>query len=206
MMRIFTPLVLAALSLVTSSALAQEPRFRDLTVQQANVYQSPMPPSPASSYGSSQNGGFNQVPRLSFLLDRPNATYAVGESVKFLMTLDQDGYVTVLDVGPTGRVTRLFPNAYQTDPHLFANRTVEVGGSAGDQIVVSVPIGVELIKVLFCRSPIPLGPETQFQSRGPFSTLDGGARVLVRDLQVLANQSVQRDTAVYTWNVLVRTY
>jgi hypothetical protein len=201
MMRIFKPLVLTALSLVTSSALAQEPRFRDLTVQQANVYHSPMPP-----YSGPQSAGFQNVPQLSFVLDRPNATYTVGDSLKFLMTLDQDGYVTVLDVGPTGRVTRLFPNAYQTDPHLFANHPVEVGGSAGDQIVVSVPVGVELIKVLFCRSPIPLGPETQFQSRGPFRTLDGGARVLVRDLQVLANQSVQRDTAVYMWNVLVRTY
>jgi hypothetical protein len=201
MMRILTPLVLAAVSLVTSSALAQEARFRDLSVQQTNVYHSPTPP-----YGGPQNDGFNQTPRLSFVLDRQNATYAVGESLKFLLTMDEDGYVTVLDVGPTGRVTRLFPNEYQTDPHLFANRPVEVGGRAGDRIVVSVPIGVELIKVLFCRSPIPLGPETQFQSRGPFRTLDGGARVLVRDLQVMANQSGQRDTMVYTWNVLVRTY
>jgi hypothetical protein len=209
MMRIFTPLVLA-LPLVTSSALAQEPRFRDLTVQQANVYHSPTPlygglqevsHSPVPPYGGSQN-----TPRLSFVLDRPDASYAVGENVKFLMTLDEDGYVSVLDVGPSGRVTRLFPNEYQANPHLFANRPVEVGGSAGDKIAVSVPVGVELIKVLFCRSPVPLGPETQFQSRGPFRTLEGGARTLVRDLQVLANQSAQRDTIVYSWNVLVRTY
>jgi hypothetical protein len=201
MMHIFKPLILAALPLVTSSALAQEPRFRDLTVEQASVAHALMP-----RYSGSQIEGLKKSPRVSLLLDRPDASYAVGETVKFLLTLDEDGYVTVLDVGPTGRVTQLFPNEYQTDPHLFANRPVEIGGNAGAKVVVTGPIGVELIKVLFCHSPIPLGPETQFQSGGPFRTLDGGARTLVRDLQVLANQAAQRDTKVYVWNVLLRTY
>jgi hypothetical protein len=201
MMRILKPLVLATLPLVTSPALAQEARLRDLTVDQANVFHAPMP-----RYSGSQSEGFKKSPRASLLLDRPNATYAVGETVKLLLTLDEDGYVTVLDVGPTGRVTQLFPNEYQTDPHLFANRPVEIGGNAGDKVVVTRPVGVELIKVLFCRSPIPLGPQTQFRSGGPFRTLDGGAQTLVRDLHVLTSQAAQPDTEVYGWNVLLRTY
>jgi hypothetical protein len=201
MMRIIKLLVLAALPLATSSAFAQGARFRDLTIEQASVAHAPMP-----RYNGSQIEGFKKSPRVSLLLDRPDATYAIGETVKFLLTLDEDGYVAVFDVGPTGRVTQLFPNEYQTDPHLFANRPVEIGGNAGDKVVVTGPTGVELIKVLLCRSPIPLGPETQFLSSGPFRTLDGGARMLVRDLQVLANQAAQHDTAVYVWNVLLRTY
>jgi hypothetical protein len=198
-MRIFKPLVLAALPLVTSSALAHEARFRDLTVEQASVAHALMPRN--SGYE-----GFKKGPRVSLLLDRPDASYAVGEAVKFLLTLDEDAYVTVLDVGPTGRVTQLFPNEYQTDCHLFANQPVEIGGNAGAKIVVSGPIGVELIKVLVSRSPNPLVPQAQLRNGGPFHSLDGGARMLVRDLQVLANQAAQRDTEVYVWNVLLRTY
>jgi hypothetical protein len=184
---------------VTSSALAQEARFRDLTVEQTSVAHALTPQD--SGYER-----FKKGPRASLLLDRRNATYAVGEAVKFLLTLDEDGYVTVLDVGPSGRVTQLFPNQYQTDSHIFASRPVEIGGNAGAKIVVSGPVGVELIKVLFCRSPIPLGPDTPFQSGGPFRTLDGGAPTLVRDLHVLADQAAQHDTGVYVWNVLLRTY
>ena len=35
------------------------------------------------------------------------------ETVGLLLTTNEDAYVTVLDIGPTGRVTQLFPNPYQ---------------------------------------------------------------------------------------------
>ena len=87
--------------LLSYAAFAQEPALRDLSVEQTTAAQIVAPHPGALS--------------TTVFADRADATYAVGETVKLTLNAAQDSYVTVLDIGPTGRVTQLFPNAYQAD-------------------------------------------------------------------------------------------
>ena len=131
--------------------------------------------------------------------DRPDATYAIGDTVRLTLTANQDAYVAVLDVGPTGKVTQLFPNAYQADNHLRAGVPLEIAGPGGAaRITVGPPTGTELIKVISSKQPLNVIPEGQLQltGAGPFRTLEGGARVLARDLAVVGDTPPAADTFI----------
>jgi hypothetical protein len=189
-MHIHQLIAVAALSLATAPALAQD--LRDLSVEQISVAQAGMPRP-----GSLQ---------LSLSTDRPDATYAIGETVRLVLSADEDAYVTILDVGPSGRVIQLFPNQYQPDNHVYANRPVEVGGGgSGGRITVMGPVGVELIKVIASNRPITVVSEAQLQGSGPFRTIDGGASTILKDLQVTADPIAQSDTRVAMANFTLRT-
>ena len=189
-MRKFKFLTVTALSLLTAPVLAQD--LRDLTVEQATVAQA----------GSPRPGSL----QVSVAVDRQDATYAVGEAVKLVLTATEDAYVTVLDVGPTGQVTQLFPNQYQTDNHVYANRPVEIAGpGSGARVTVSGPVGTELIKIVAASRPITVVPETQLQGRGVFRTVEGGAQTLARNLQVVADPAAQNDTRIALTNFTLRT-
>jgi len=175
-----------------SYAMAQDAQLKDLTVEQANVAQAGIPRP-----GSLQ---------VSLSADRADATYAIGDTVRLMLTANEDAFVTVLDVGPTGQVTQLFPNQYQTDNHVFANRPVEIGGgNSGAKVMVAGPVGAELVKVIASSKPVTVISESQLQGRGAFRTIDGGAQTVVRDLQVTADQAAQNDTRIALLNVPLRT-
>jgi hypothetical protein len=108
---------LVSLPLLASPVAASpDAQFRDLTVQQASTTEARTPCVAA---------------------DRADWTYAVGETVGLRLTSDKDAYVTVVDIGPTGRITQLFPNQCQPDNHVFANSPVEIGGNSGARVTVT---------------------------------------------------------------------
>jgi len=163
--------LICALSLSTA-AVAQDAPLRNLTVEQETTAQIAAP----------------RVVSLKALIaaDRADATYAVGETVHLTLTANEEAFVTVIDIGPTGEVTQLFPNKYQTDNHVVANRPVEIA-SAGAKVVVGEPTGTELIKVVASSKPIAVIPESELQAAGAFRSVEGGVGTVVRDLQVVAD-------------------
>jgi hypothetical protein len=183
----------ALLSILASyAALAQEPALRDLTVEQTTAAQIVAPHPGALS--------------TAILADRADATYAIGETVEMTLNASQDSYVTVLDIGPTGSVTQLFPNAYQTDNKLRAGQPVEIAGpNTGARITVGQPTGAELIKVITSNKPIAVVPENQLQGAGPFRILDGGVKTLARDLSVVSDSQTASDTYVALANFALYT-
>jgi len=196
-MRIRKYILIAALALLVGPVLAEQPKqqaqSRDLTVEQ----------STAAQAGIGRPGSL----QVTVTADRPDATYAIGETVHLTITSNEETYVTVLDVGPTGQVTQLFPNQYQTDNHVFANRPVEIaGGATGARITATGPAGAELIKVIASSKPVTIVSEAQLtQSRGIFRAVDGGVATVVRDLQVVSDQAAQNDTKVVFANFTLRT-
>ena len=178
--------------LVSYAALAQEPVLRDLTVEQTTAAQIVAPHPGALS--------------TAILADRADATYAIGETIRMTLNASQDSYVTVLDIGPTGKVTQLFPNAYQTDNKLRAGQPVEIAGpNTGARITVGQPTGAELIKVITSNKPSAVVPEDQLQGAGPFRILDGGVKTLARDLSVASDSHTANDTYVALANFALHT-
>ena len=91
----------------------KSPLSRTLLVEQAAVYD--VRPQP-------RQGGLDVVSWV----DRSDYTYAEGEDVTLFVKTSKDAYVTVLNVDPAGQTTILFPNEYQPDNLVRANRVVEV--------------------------------------------------------------------------------
>jgi Domain of unknown function (DUF4384) len=186
-MRFLKLLALATFPLLATAAVAHDVQIRDLTVEQATVTQ----------VGTQRPGSL----RMSLAADRPDWTYGIGETVGLLLTTNEDAYVTVLDIGPTGRVTQLFPNPYQPDSHVLANSPVEIGGASGARVTVTGTVGAELIKVIASSRPVAMISRSQLRRQGAFFTVDGGVPTVLRDLQVVADQVIQSDAQIAVMNL-----
>ena len=121
---------LAAGGLVAPAALADA--ARDVTVEQTAIYtvQASTPTAPANALG------------VVAWVDHADNTYAVGEAVRLFVRSNKDAYLTVLNVGPSGNTTMLFPNAAQRDARVGANQVVEIPArGSGASIRVGGPVG-----------------------------------------------------------------
>lgn len=185
-------LMTAALSCAGVPALAEAPAdaMRDLTVEQSSVYAAAAP----------RPGRLQVAARV----DRPDGVYAARERLRLFVRVNEEAYVTVLSIGPAGRVTQLFPNAYQRDNRVGPSAEVEVPAEqSGVAIAVAPPFGVELIKVIASSRPINLFAPGQLRRQGMFAVSQGGAGALVRSLELAAQ--AQGDNEVAVDNLLVRT-
>ena len=102
------------------------------------------PPSGASSppAQTAANGGKDLTPvqrplaeltapqsalKVTAWVDHPDKTYLFGEQVVLNVKTDQDAYVTVLDVGTSGKVHIIFPNQFQKNNRVLAGQVVQMG-------------------------------------------------------------------------------
>ena len=189
---------LAALALAVAPAgvasAADDPAARDLTVEQTGIYSVQAP-------ATAGDGGLKVVAWV----DHADNIYAVGEKVRLFVRASKDAHVTVINVGPTGNTTLLFPNAFQKDNRVRANRTVEIPSPrSGASIRVSGPaLGRELIKVIASSSPKALFPAARPAAGAPFAAVPDRALAVARDLQVAIDTQKGHEWDVY--NKIVTT-
>jgi hypothetical protein len=119
-------------------------------------------------------------------VDRPERTYAVGQQLKVFVRPRQTSYITVLNVGTSGRVAVIFPNFHQRDMKVRAGQTVSIPGNRANWTIDVVgPPGVEVVKVIASRQPLKL-PEilklTSATPEQPLLSLDRSGEEVARDL------------------------
>ena len=181
---------LAMVGTLASAASAQDAALRDLSVEQSSVAQA----------GTSRPGTL----RMSTWFDRGDMTYAQGETVHIFVQTNQDAYVTVFNVGPSGQAIQLFPNAFQTNNLVRGNVPVEIP-SADARIAVNGPFGAELVKIIASDRPLTIVGGNQLDNHGgAFRSLPGGAGALQRDLEVMASPTTQ-DRNIVIVNRGIRT-
>ena len=191
-MRIRTVLMLGLFPLFLSSAGAQDVIPRDLSVEQSSAWSSGVP-RPGSL-------------RVSVNADRADATYAIGETARLFIRSNEDAYVNVFSIGPTGQVHQLFPNAYQRDSRVQANQNVEIAPSvSGARIAVSGPAGTEVIKVVASNRPLTVIAESQLKGREFFRSVEGGAQTLARNLEVVGSSQTSSETKIAIQNYTLKT-
>ena len=167
-------LALTAVLAAGNAALAQDERV--LTVEQTAI-QAVQAPPPASAA--------NPLDVVAWV-DHATNTYAQGEQVRVFVQTNKDAYVTVLNVGPDGSTTVLFPNQYQTDNRVRANTVTEVPDPASRaRIAVSGTTGAELLKVVATSRPTPLFEAAQLAQAGVFQTIRQRAQETARNLAVV---------------------
>ena len=81
-------------------------------------------------------------------------TYAPGDTIKIAITVDKSCYLYLYDIDPAETVTLLFPNRFQSDPHVPAGKLVLPG--KGYRLVIASPEGEETLVALASVAPIPL--------------------------------------------------
>ena len=151
----------------------ESPLSRTLSIQQTAVYDV-KPPPPAQ-------GGLDVVAWV----DRSDYTYASGEEVKLFVETNKDAYVTVLNVDPAGQTTVLFPNEFQPNNLVRADRVLEVPDPTSlSRIVVTGTTGTELIKVLASTEPVRPFQAQQLSAAGPFHVVQTRAQGVARSLTV----------------------
>ena len=89
-----------------------------------------------------------------FRLWTDKAQHKIGETVKMFFQANRDGYVTLVNVGTSGKITVLYPNTYTPDHAVKGAQTYSVpGADAQYELTLSGPEGVELVYALFTTVP-----------------------------------------------------
>jgi hypothetical protein len=168
-------LVLAILGLAAAAPAAyaesQEDMARDLVPSQKPMYQ------------LGHGGGDHAVDAW---VDNPDLVYRIGQHLKVYVRPKQTSYITVLNVGSSGRVSVIFPNYYQREAKVYAGQTVAIpADTAGWRIDVAGPPGVEVIKIIATRERLDLAELKRLgdsSADSPILSLDRSADAVARDL------------------------
>jgi hypothetical protein len=119
-------------------------------------------------------------------VDRPERIYAVGQQLKVFVRPKQTAYITVMNVGTSGRVAVIFPNFYQRDMQVPAGQTVAIpADGASWTIGIAGPPGIEVIKIIASKGPLKL-PEllklAGATAQQPILSLGRSGEEVARDL------------------------
>jgi hypothetical protein len=119
-----------------------------------------------------------------FKLWTDTKTRKIGEALKVSFQADRDGYVTLVNVGTSGKTTILFPNVYAPNHAVKAGQTYSVPGPDDPyELTLSGPEGVELVYALFTTAPTRFVEESFVKSR-PFAPLAERTEPVTRDISL----------------------
>jgi hypothetical protein len=110
--------------------------------------------------------------------------------IRICFTADVDCQIELIDIGTSGAMTRLFPNAFVPDDRVKAN-VVHTFPGAGDRFsyVLSGPVGTERIKaVATVKRPAIAAPTSREE---PFTVMSAHAKK--RDIAIVADRVAAYD-------------
>jgi hypothetical protein len=88
---------------------------------------------------------------------RAGARYRVGDTLTVFFEASQDCYLTLLNIGTSGKLTILFPNALHRDNFIAANELHRIPGPEdGFEYQLQGPPGVEKLKAIATRTRVEL--------------------------------------------------
>lgn len=137
--------------------------------------------------------------KVSAWVNKESLTYAPGEEVVFTVQSNRDAYLTLLNIGTSGKVHIIFPNKHQQDNFVRAGQPVKVPAPGGPfSYRVSGPAGTEVVKVIATQSELNLAKGQEVRPAGPFKTFAKGAEALAKDIEVVLAEVPQNQWAEYT--------
>lgn len=114
----------------------------------------------------------------------------VGDLLRFNLRADKDCYLTLINLGTSGKITVLFPNQYRPDGFIQGGKVYQTGtkGELPFQIRATGPAGRELVKAIATLEPLDLSSLRMGEAGGAGTrTIESGSdfvRQLARDLAV----------------------
>jgi hypothetical protein len=158
-----------------------------LTSEQRDLAEKALPP-PAPPAPPAPAPGAKEPLKVELTTDK--AQYAVGDKMTISVKVSQDCYLTIIDVGPSNKATVLFPNLYAPSNAVKAGSTFRIpDASAGFELEISPPAGVEIIRAIASREPAIDLADLKPTAEAPFTELKKELSVVTRDIHVKAKKA-----------------
>jgi len=127
---------------------------------------------------------------LEFWADRKE--YKIGDRMKLSAKVNEDCYLTIIDIGTSGNATVLFPNLYAPGNSVKGGVTYEIpDAKAGFEFEVQAPPGVEIIKAIASKEPAVNLKDVMesFRIDAPFAKVKMDPSLLARDIHISAKKA-----------------
>ncbi len=111
---------------------------------------------------------------------------AIGDTVAFEFTSNKDAYITIMDIGSSGKVNVIFPNKWSKGNRVEKGKTYRIPGKEQDYaFTVKGPAGVNFVKAIGTLKPFEwIRREALVEAKdAPFEEVKDAAKV-VKDLAV----------------------
>ena len=164
----------------TTEAIVEASYLKDLDIRQVPMAELTLTPLSKPSSSSSALA-------VKTAVDRPDARYGHGDRLVLTVEVTEDAYVWVFDTGTSGKVHQIFPNNHESDNFVRADIPIAIPSQDADyELLVSHPMGVELLTVIASKDSTPLAQDLvdEETQAGPFLALRGDAVTVAKDLSI----------------------
>lgn len=132
-------------------------------------------------------------------LSVPKIRYHIGEFINLSVKSDQSCYVSIFNIGSSGKIHQLFPNSLQSDHHLKANTPVSI-----KHIEVQPPAGFEMIKAVASKKPLDLQQlSCLIENKAHFTYYGNDPEQFSRGFQLSVQPITEQDWAAATLMIKV---
>lgn len=129
-------------------------------------------------------------------MDHQDLLYRPNDYAQAFVRVNEDAYITVINVDAEGVATIIFPNDFAKDNRVRGNTTVQLGtDSSGFRLAVSEPYGGNLLKVVASKTPIDWWAGRSTSRSGVFTELGDKGAVLARHLTAVAAKQPEAQLA-----------
>ena len=135
------------------------------------------------------------APAVQFKLWTDKTSHKIGEKLKVSFQSDRDGYATLVNVGTSGKITVLYPNAYTPDHAVKAGQTYSIPRPEDFyELSFGGPDGVELVYALFTTVPVRFVEDNFIRSRA-FVPVNDQAETITRDINLTVKKIPLKEQA-----------
>jgi len=86
---------------------------------------------------------------------KAHGEFRIGDNVKAFFLSSSDAYIYIINIGPTGDITLIFPNDHETDNRVVAGKQYQFPGENSNfDWTLEEPTGTEIIKVIATKQPV----------------------------------------------------
>ncbi|OFZ70672.1 MAG: hypothetical protein A2Z01_06320 [Betaproteobacteria bacterium RBG_16_58_11] len=132
--------------------------------------------------------------------------FRLGDKIHVCFKSSRRCYLTLLNIGTSGKLTVLYPNGLHQDNLIQANRLYRIPGDEyGFEYVLQGPAGSEKLIAIATEEKVPVLDEALAQNGGLFRTVEGAA--VARDIAIAEKRAASvpsghRAQASYDFQVL----
>lgn len=132
--------------------------------------------------------------------------FRLGDKIHVCFKSSRRCYLTLLNIGTSGKLTVLYPNGLHQDNLIQPNRLYRIPGDEyGFEYVLQGPAGSEKLIAIATEEKVPVLDEALAQNGGLFRTVEGAAvarDIAIAEKRVASVPSSHRAQASYDFQVL----
>jgi metacaspase-1 len=157
-------------------------------------------PQPDSAHAFLDSLLANSQFRVGVGANKPS--HAIGDELTLTVTTSKAGYLNVIDLGPDGTFTILFPNGFNSDNRVPADYSLDIPGAKFGNFLLEAtePIGASRVFALVTTAPLnlftyaagrtdPSGTFKFFALQDLHGAVNGGSSGDLRGFRAIANAS-----------------